>query len=199
MRTRQGRTETTAANRRAVMAAARALFEERGFHGAAVDAIAEHAGFSEGVVYSQFGNKVELFLAVLEANIAARAEGLEDLAKTLDARGGGAVDLNRLALAQSRASLPWQAALVEFRAQAWRDPVLNARYRELHARAVENVASVVEHVAPNVALDARRAAVALLAAATGLTLEALADPEFDLDRGFDDLVVVAVAHSKDKR
>jgi AcrR family transcriptional regulator len=199
MRTRLGRTETTAANRRAVLAAARALFEERGFHGAAIDAIAERAGFSEGVVYSQFGNKVELFLAVLEASIAARAEGLEDLARTLRERGGGAEDVNRLALDQSRASLPWQAALVEFRAQAWRDPELNARYRELHARAVENVASVVHEVAPNMALDASRVAVALLAATTGLTLEAMANPEFDLHGGFDDLVVVAVAHAKGKR
>jgi AcrR family transcriptional regulator len=199
MQNRRGRSETTAANRSAVLAAARALFEERGFHGAAVDAIAERAGFSEGVVYSQFGNKVELFLAVLEANIAARAEGLEDLVRSLRENGDGAVDPISLALAQSRASLPWQAALVEFRAQAWRDPELNARYRELHVRAIENVASVVESVAPNVALDPRRCAVALLAAATGLTLEALADPEFDLDRGFDDLVVVAVAHAQDQR
>lgn len=199
MHTRRSRAETTAANRRAVLDAARALFEERGFHGAAVDVIAERAGFSEGVVYSQFGNKVELFLAVLEANIAARAEGLDDLAESLRATGGGTVELNRLALAQSRASLAWQAALVEFRAQAWRDPQLNARYRELHARAVDNVASVVERVAPNAGLDARRAAIALMAATTGLTLEALADPELDLGQGFDDLVAVAVAHAKDRR
>jgi AcrR family transcriptional regulator len=196
---RKGRSETTAANRTAVLAAARELFEERGFHGAAIDAIAERAGFSEGVVYSQFGNKVELFLAVLDANIAARAKGLDDLAQELRDRDGGVVDLNRLALAQSRASMPWQAALLEFRAQAWRDPELNARYRGLHTKAVDNIASVVEHVAPNVPLDAHRAAVALLAAATGLTLEAMADPEFDLDRGFDDLVAVAVAHAEHKR
>jgi AcrR family transcriptional regulator len=199
MGNRRGRSEVTAANRNAVLAAARALFEERGFHGATVDAIAERAGFSEGVVYSQFGNKVELFLAVLEANIASRAEAFEDLARTLRANGRGAAELNRLALAQTRASMPWQAALVEFRAQAWRTPALNERYRELHARAIDNVASVVEGVAPNVPIDARRAAVALLAATTGLMLEALAEPDFDLDRGFDDLITVAVAHAEYRR
>jgi len=37
-----------------------------------VELIADEAGFSTGVVYSQFGGKADLFLALLDARIAER-------------------------------------------------------------------------------------------------------------------------------
>ena len=57
-----------------MLAAARRVFLERGYAGATLDAIAEDAGFSKGVVYSQFAGKPDLFLALLERRIAERAE-----------------------------------------------------------------------------------------------------------------------------
>ncbi|MGH9117300.1 MAG: TetR/AcrR family transcriptional regulator, partial [Acidimicrobiales bacterium] len=80
MSPRRTRAESTTANRAAVLASARREFEQRGYHGAALARIAEDAGFSEGVVYSQFGSKVDLFLAVLEASIDERAATLEEAA-----------------------------------------------------------------------------------------------------------------------
>ena len=38
-----------------------------------LDVIAEEAGFSKGVVYSQFAGKPDLFIALLEQRIAERA------------------------------------------------------------------------------------------------------------------------------
>src|ERR1022692_3114734 len=49
-------------------AAAAQVFAERGFHGATLDAVASAAGFSKGAVYSNFKNKEDLFLALLEAS-----------------------------------------------------------------------------------------------------------------------------------
>ena len=49
------------------------MFLERGYAGATLDAIAEEAGFSKGVVYSQFAGKPDLLLALLEARIEERA------------------------------------------------------------------------------------------------------------------------------
>ena len=50
-----------------LVATARTVFIERGFHGASLDEIAERAGYSKGAVYSNFTGKDDLFLAVLES------------------------------------------------------------------------------------------------------------------------------------
>ena len=74
MAKRLNRVEQGERNRALVLAAARRVFLERGYAGATLEAIAEEAGFSKGVVYSQFAGKPDLFLALLEARIAERAE-----------------------------------------------------------------------------------------------------------------------------
>ena len=74
MAKRLNRVEQGERNRALVLAAARRVFLERGYSGATLEAIAEDAGFSKGVVYSQFAGKPDLFLALLDARIAERAE-----------------------------------------------------------------------------------------------------------------------------
>src|SRR3954451_11491089 len=69
---RMTRAERADRNRRRVLAAAREVFLVRGYHAATVDQIADAAGFSTGVVYSQFDGKADLFLALLEARIEER-------------------------------------------------------------------------------------------------------------------------------
>ncbi|WP_127755073.1 MULTISPECIES: TetR/AcrR family transcriptional regulator [unclassified Devosia] len=49
----------------AILVAARAEFAERGFEGARVDAIAERAGANKRLLYHYFGNKEDLYRAVL--------------------------------------------------------------------------------------------------------------------------------------
>src|SRR6187549_941860 len=71
---RLNRVEQGERNRALVLAAARRVFLERGYSGATLEAIAEEAGFSKGVVYSQFAGKPDLFLALLESRIVERAE-----------------------------------------------------------------------------------------------------------------------------
>ena len=73
MPTRLSRAEQVERNRERVLDAAREVFLERGYAGATLEAIAEAAGFSKGVVYSQFAGKPDLFLALLERRIDQRA------------------------------------------------------------------------------------------------------------------------------
>src|SRR5437588_732004 len=61
------RVEQSERNRALVLAAARAVFMDRGYHGATLEQIAEAAGFSKGVVYSRFESKADLFLSLLAA------------------------------------------------------------------------------------------------------------------------------------
>ena len=65
-----------------LLAAAAHVFAERGFHGASLDAVAAAAGFSKGAVYSNFKNKEDLFLALLESSYLRE---LASLRATLDA------------------------------------------------------------------------------------------------------------------
>lgn len=46
--------------------AAQAVFVDRGYHAAAMDDIAEHAGVSKPVLYQHFPGKLELYLALLD-------------------------------------------------------------------------------------------------------------------------------------
>src|SRR5262249_2852127 len=76
-------------NRELVLDAARRVFLARGYARASLEAIAEEAGFSKGVVYSQFAGKADLLLGLLErrieerlaenARLAAQGVGLDGL------------------------------------------------------------------------------------------------------------------------
>ncbi len=59
------RARNSARTKAAILSAGRAEFAERGFEGARVDAIAERAGANKRLLYHYFGNKEELYCAVL--------------------------------------------------------------------------------------------------------------------------------------
>ena len=178
MTTRLSRVEQVERNRELLLAAARRTFLERGYAGATIDAIAEQAGFSKGVVYSQFSGKSDLFLALLEQRIEERAGQNRALADEL---AGAELVEAALALADhlARTEPEWALLVVEFRAHAARDPELNRRYAEHHARTVERLADVVRFVRPDRAPAAgdRHLAELLLAVGSGLVLERHANPD----------------------
>src|SRR5262252_6552048 len=126
-RLRLRRAEQVERNRSAVLDAAHRVFLDRGYGGATVDAIAEEAGFSKGVVYSQFGSKADMFMALLEERIIERAAQNERIAA-----GKSVPEAAReLLLAANQDVVSehgWAQLLVEFRAHAAGDPALNRRY-----------------------------------------------------------------------
>jgi AcrR family transcriptional regulator len=61
-----------AQTRERLMAAATAVFAERGVHGASVEEICETAGFTRGAFYSNFADKDALVLALIQADVAAQ-------------------------------------------------------------------------------------------------------------------------------
>jgi AcrR family transcriptional regulator len=122
-------------NHAMVLDAARRVFLERGYAGATIDAIAEEAGFSKGVVYSQFAGKPDLFLALLEQRITERAAENAHIAATR----AGLEGVRGLLSANARHTEEggsWTLLLIEFRVVAARDPALNRRYAVLHAHTV---------------------------------------------------------------
>ena len=91
--------ERRAATRRALMAAARALFAERGFAATSTPEIVAAAGVTRGALYHHFADKTALFAAVVEAEhqaVAAAVEAAaggeaapEDMVEALVAGGEG--------------------------------------------------------------------------------------------------------------
>jgi AcrR family transcriptional regulator len=140
------RIERVGHNRKLVLDSARAVFLERGFHNASVDEISERAGFSKGVVYSQFGSKDDLFLAILTERIEQRAR--QNLEAARDAPASEILPaLTRLADRTSQADQAWALLLLEFRVHAARNPELNRRFAEAHDRTVRGIADAVELIA----------------------------------------------------
>jgi AcrR family transcriptional regulator len=58
--------ERTAATRRALLDAARSLFAEKGYHGAAAEEIVRRAGLTRGALYHHFEDKKDLFRVVVD-------------------------------------------------------------------------------------------------------------------------------------
>jgi len=176
---RTSRAERVETNRGEVLAAARRVFLARGYAGATLDAIADAAGFSKGVVYSQFGGKADLFLALLALRIEERAA--RNLAVAARHRGTDALRaLLRAARRDSEAEAGWGLLLIEFRLHAARDPKLNARYGEAHQRTLEGLALLFERSYAELGLTPpappRQLAALLLAFGSGLLLERATDP-----------------------
>src|ERR671923_2217605 len=142
MAARVSRRERAAANRAALLAAARKVFLRAGYHGASVDAVAGEAGFTIGAVYSQFGGKAELFLALLEQRIEER---IEQIRSVMDG-SGPAAELTAVARQWAgvlRTDLDWTLLVIEFRVHAARDPALAARFAELHGRLLQALVQVI--------------------------------------------------------
>jgi AcrR family transcriptional regulator len=171
----------------AVLAAARRVFLKRGYHGASVEQIAEEAGFSTGVVYSQFRGKADLFLTLLESRIEERA------AANLRAveRHPGDRGIERLieqAAGVDRAEPEWGLLVIEFRVQSARDPALGRRYAALHARTVAGMEHAIKLVYDRSerpgSLPAAQLARLIVAVGAGTRLERAVEPDTGLPELF---------------
>jgi AcrR family transcriptional regulator len=126
------------------MASARQLFLRRGFHAASLEQVAEEAGFTIGAVYSRFGGKADLFLAILDDHIdqlvaqVARVAGLDqplgDRAELLAGRRMGLLERER----------DWFPLVLEFWSHAARDERLRRELGARHERLVAAYAGLIE-------------------------------------------------------
>lgn len=170
---RLSRTQQTEANRAALLGAAAEVFRERGYAASTLEQIADAAGFSKGVVYSQFASKADLFLHVLDRRIEARAE--ENQAAVDAGVGDPDTIVRELQRLMSRSDPRWRLAVTEFRLAASRDPDLLARYDEAHRRTIERLAAVLDQIyertgfAPPV--PTKHLAVTILALDVGTIIE----------------------------
>jgi AcrR family transcriptional regulator len=181
VRQRLTRAERSAQTRAELMDSARRLFLRRGFHAASLELVAEEAGFTIGAVYSRFGSKADLFLAILDeridqlvvevAEVAADAQPVAAHAELLAGR--------RMALLERERE--WFPLVVEFWSHAARDERLRREFGARHERLVAAYAGLIEADYTRLGLALPLApevlARAVVAMGNGVALERLADPD----------------------
>ena len=161
-----------------VLRAAGEVFAGRGFAAASLDQVAAAAGFTKGAVYSNFGSKDELFLALMEAEGARRIDAVEAALRTTGDLSGA---LAAVGAELSRRDSTWQLLFLEFWQRAVRDAEVRRAFvasrRTLRARVTEVVERFLAERPVRTGWDAPSLTVVLLALANGLALEALPDPD----------------------
>jgi AcrR family transcriptional regulator len=122
---RRSQAERRATTRRALLGAAREMFAERGYHGAAAEEIVRRAGVTRGAMYHHFEDKRELFRAVVEeietevdeAVLEAARGSMRESGDPLEAWMAGFYasldvysrpDVRRIQLVDSPAVLSWE-------------------------------------------------------------------------------------------
>lgn len=166
-----------------LLEAAAQVLAERGFHGASLDEVAAAAGFTKGAVYSNFKNKEDLFLALLET---LHAREMEDLHKILDgsevppeSRLSDFVALYRAELGQLPGN--WHALYLEFCVYSARNPEARKRLAELDQTLVDSIAGIIETERARRGIEttesARHVALFIQAFSRGLGMMRAIDPD----------------------
>jgi AcrR family transcriptional regulator len=162
-----------------VISAAAKVFARRGFQDATVREIAAEADLSTGAIYSNFDGKGDLFLAVLEEKIDPKLAVMYEATRAAPHHAVGA-RLDREFAAYVRTQRRWLILLIEFWAQAARDPRLRPKFEERHAKLraaiIEVLAERAARLDAPLALPAEQLATVLIALTNGMAVEQLADP-----------------------
>jgi AcrR family transcriptional regulator len=192
-RLRMTRAERSEQTRAELVEAARTVFLRRGFHGASLDEISAEAGYTTGAVYSRFGGKDELFLAVVDDHLERRTRLYADAAEDAGDFESAHREIMRAAIAVGREEPRWTPLLMEFWTHAARDDELRAAVAERNQRNLDASAQLQEAVADRHGTTLLRSPQemqrAVTAMARGLSLERQIVPDAGLEALFEDCVI----------
>lgn len=173
------RRPTRSETRRALLAAAFAVFGRQGIARTPLSDIAAEAGLTKGAVYSNFASKDELLLAIMEDHLIERMRDatsvFDGVASTPDAvREAGA----RL-LASMVSDATWHRLLLEYYTLAAHDPTmmaaLSTRRGQLRATAAEAIEAAATARDVTLPIPPAELAVTLLALSNGFAMERAID------------------------
>ena len=163
------RAEAQSRNREQVLRAARELFLRDGYHTTTLAAVADAAGFSTGVVYSNFTGKPQLALLVLRDIQAEQTGELQAAMASSQAPSHLAHALRRWA--EEALDSGWPRLELEFALDVRANPAMVAALVDWQRAASNLVAALIRTQLPASLADA-------------LPLPAIADAVIDLVIGF---------------
>ncbi|HXQ62346.1 MAG TPA: TetR/AcrR family transcriptional regulator [Acidimicrobiales bacterium] len=128
-----------------LLEAAARVFAERGFHGASLDQVAAAAGFTKGAVYSNFKNKEDLFLALLEASREREMDALNATLEASDTPPGARLPDFVTFIEDQTTDLGdrWGILYQEFALYAMRNPAAREKLAEFDAQSIAEVADLI--------------------------------------------------------
>lgn len=193
------REEKKAQTRQRLLEAARNIFAQRGFAAASLDEVAEEAGLTKGAVYSNFANKEDLVLAVLDDSFNRRIDEVlskVDMDGSLEeqAHVGGA-----LFMAMSEEERWLDLLSFDFLTYAARNPEFGARLAARHRESLAAIADVMVEGSQNrewsLPMPAEKLAMVMNALGTGLAMEKLIDPDGVPEELFGEVITLLWANS----
>ena len=180
---RLSRAESQARTRQALLDAAGAVFVERGFHRASVEAITDRAGYTRGAFYSNFASKEELFAELLQATVYRAYREMTER----QLRGDEPIPTSRetaetLAKVQAHPDGRWMFRLwLELLLEAGRNETMRELAAEFWRSNRELIAKLLEkryeQRGRDFPLPPKTLASALIAMDIGLAIQHYVDPE----------------------
>lgn len=190
------RAESQERTRSLLLDSAERVFATEGFDGASLDRIAANAGFTRGAIYSNFVNKADLFVKVLDRRLERRRDEIREILSE-----SGTTDAflevlrsRQLSPAQSDETMIWFKLRAEFRLHALRSTaaaeqlaVHERQEREAYARAAEHLLGQMGVPMP---AAPKLVAAILLALDESLSRQHLTDPEDVPETSYADAVAL---------
>ena len=190
------RKERQIQTREELVTAAARVFARRGYHRATVDEIAAEAGFSTGAVYSNFGGKEELFLAIADDQVRARIAEIRAVGDAAAGKGDPGVEAAVQFRAFLEADPDWPLLFYEFWSLSIRNPELQEELAERRIAIRDALADTLEQVASALGFELRfpapQLATAIAASLNGLAFERAADPDSLGDEVFAEFIVAVL-------
>jgi AcrR family transcriptional regulator len=183
---RMTRSESQAQTRAQLIATAKRLFFEDGYHPTSLEKVADAAGYSKGAVYSNFRNKDELCTAVLDE---IRAERLGEVLEII-ARPDTPSRIEALRdWAEKVIGDPgWTSLEVEFAVHARRNEQLRTDLAASLANILQILTAGVESADnPDLKMPGLQTATVMLALGVGLGLLRSIDPDVPVNGLIDTL------------
>lgn len=177
---RKTRAEAQAETRAQLVATAKQMFFEDGYHPTSLEKVADAAGYSKGAVYSNFRNKDELCTAVLDE---VRAERLGEVIEMM-ARPDTPARIEALRDWAERVigDPGWTTLEVEFAVHARRTEQLRTELAGRLDGILQMLTAAVESAdAPDLKMPGRETATVMLALGVGLGLLRSVDPATPVD------------------
>ncbi len=179
MRQRISRKESQLQTRERLLDAALEVFSRRGYSAASVDEIAAEAGYSKGAVYSNFSNKEELFLALIDRRFAKEAQGypgiINLMTDSLKVEEGA--DFKEEVIKDST----WNILMVEFFLYAIREgnhrTELASRIEQLRSLMENNLAALYQQVGKKPMLPVSELPWSIFSVGIGMMLQFYIDPD----------------------
>jgi AcrR family transcriptional regulator len=171
--------ERTGITRARLIQSAEKVFARDGFEAAKLEEIAKDAGYTRGAFYANFESKEDLFLALLEKEIATRIAVLErEMDKVRDPEAK--LRTMREFFMTKTLDRRWSLLSLEFKLFAVRHPEVKQRLAAMHRRFVGPRVGFLDDIMRTLGRElpasAHATGVSLAALGNSLTLEHMLDP-----------------------